>query len=82
MKILVAGDFCPQNRLYQYLVNLDFENIFPERLITFVQSVEYSIANLECVIADDIYVPISKCDPNLTAPSVSIDASKYGGFMC
>ena len=82
MKVLIAGDYCPQHRLYQCITINDFETMFPESLRNIVQSVDYSVVNMECAVADDIYVPVSKCGPNLYAPSSSINALKYAGFMC
>lgn len=82
MKVLIAGDYCPQHRLYQCISINNFETMFPESLRKIVRSVDYSIVNLECAVADDIYIPISKCGPNLYAPSSSINALKYAGFKC
>ncbi|MBQ2784061.1 MAG: CapA family protein [Alistipes sp.] len=81
MKILIAGDFCPRQRIQKALDNEIYS--FFDEIKPIVASADYSIVNLECpIVIDNSAKPIKKCGPNLkTSPRV-IEALKYANFDC
>lgn len=79
MKILVAGDFCPTERLKPIVESGDYHSIFCE-VEPIIKSADYSIVNYECPAVLGDYPPIAKCGPNLSSSSKGIEAIKYAGF--
>lgn len=71
MKVLVAGDFCPQDRVAALLKSSDADSVF-EEIKDILSTVDFSIVNLECPIADNEDKPILKCGPNLKCSSEAI----------
>ena len=49
MKILVAGDFCPQNRVAEMLKREDFESVLGD-VRSIIAGADYSIVNFECPV--------------------------------
>lgn len=78
MKILIAGDYCPQERIKDKLENSDFSFLDDIRNLTVNQ--DFSIVNLECPIIKGHEIPIEKNGPNLATSEIIIDSLKYGGF--
>lgn len=82
MKILIAGDFAPRARLARQIAEERFSEIFSQALVDRIKSVDYSIVNLECPIADNEDKPILKVGPNLKCSANVVDAIRYAGFKC
>ena len=81
MRVLVAGDFCPQLRVKGLFANNDFASVLSEvRNLTDV--VDYSIVNLECPIIQGYEKPIDKVGRNLHCSEKGIKALKWAGFDC
>ena len=81
MKILIAGDFVPQNRVIPFIENGQYSEIFGE-VKPVVESADYAIVNLEAPIITDNPTPIKKKGPNLFTSKSVIDAIKFAGFDC
>lgn len=81
MKILVAGDYVPRNRLAPMVEAGQYEDIFGE-VRNIVKGVDYAIVNFESPITGNTDIPIEKCGPNLHCPPKAVDALKYAGFNC
>ena len=81
MKLLIAGDFCPNNRVVSLIENGEYERIFGH-VANVIQSADYSIVNFETTIANSSDKPIKKCGPALCTKSYAIDALAYAGFDC
>lgn len=81
MRILIAGDYVPRNRLASPVEGGDYEVIFAE-VKNIVDEADYSIVNFESPIVEDGDTPISKCGPNLHCKAKAVDAIKYAGFNC
>lgn len=81
MKILIAGDYAPRERL-EPLVNNNRSDIIFKEIYHITNSVDYSIVNLECPVADETDNPIIKFGPNLKCTNHAIEAIKYAGFKC
>lgn len=80
MKILVAGDYCPIERVCQSIINKEYESIF-SNIRSYVQNADLSIVNLECPVCLRDYEPIKKQGPNLQIKTKNaVDALKYAGF--
>ena len=81
MKILVAGDFVPKNRLVPIMAGGKYEPLF-NSVKEIISSTDYSLVNLECPIVEDGDKPISKYGPNLQCSSKVVEAIKFAGFKC
>lgn len=81
MKILVAGDFCPQHRVADRLENGDYESIFGN-VKNIISDADYSIVNFECPVTYGGEKPIMKCGPNLQCSDKGLEAVKWAGFDC
>lgn len=82
MKILIAGDFCPQSRVADILGKGNFNSIFCEGVQKVINDSDYSIVNFECPVISRDAVPIAKLGPNLKCELTAIDAIKFAGFDC
>lgn len=81
MKILIAGDFCPRQRIAECFKNNDFESVLGS-VKPVIQSADYSIVNFECPVCNGGEKPIEKCGPNLCCSEDGIKAAKWAGFKC
>lgn len=81
MKVIVAGDFCPSERVADLLSRREFLKVLGE-IKPIVKQSDYSIVNLECpiVVSDDR--PIPKCGPNLRCTETVVEAINYVEFKC
>lgn len=78
-KIIIAGDFCPRERVQEHIEAQNFEIIFGE-IKKYTSKADYSIVNLEAPIVKGAANPISKCGPSLKAIPATTDAILYAGF--
>ena len=62
VRLLVAGDYCPQSRIAEMIEKEDY-SFFDNVRVSIAES-DYSIVNLECPIVGN-QKPILKCGPNL-----------------
>ncbi len=81
MKVLVAGDYCPQKRVTELLDKNEFYSIIGS-VKDFTDNVDYSIVNFECVVSDGTEKPIDKIGPNLKCTEKGIEALSWAGFDC
>lgn len=81
MNILIAGDYCPRNRVQPIVDRSDYVKIF-EKVKPIVNQVDYSIVNLECPVVKGQGTPIKKCGPNLRTSEKGVEALKWVGFDC
>lgn len=72
MKIVLAGDYCPQDRVAMAFNKGDYSCLDAMRMI--ITQADYSIVNLECPITESSMLPITKSGPNLCASQEAIDA--------
>jgi len=78
MKVLVAGDFCPQNRVFESIHRSNY-TLFTEG---FKISSDYSIVNLECPVRKEGSSKIKKSGPSLCCEATALDVLKHNGFDC
>lgn len=81
MNVLIAGDFCPQNRVAE-LFNRGEYDLVLGKVRDITSKSDYSIVNLECPITKGGESPIVKQGPNLSCSKNGIDALKWAGFNC
>lgn len=81
MRILIAGDFCPSDRIAVLFENKDFESVLGNVKET-ITSADYAIVNFECPITCGEENPIPKCGPNLSCSQNGLYAAKWAGFNC
>jgi poly-gamma-glutamate synthesis protein (capsule biosynthesis protein) len=80
MKILIAGDFCPRDRVATLIEEENHSEVFGE-VKPYTQDVDLAIVNLEApIVKSPTAKPIEKCGPNLRCTSKAIEALKYAGF--
>lgn len=81
MKILICGDYCPQNRVAESFEHDDYSSVLSEaRSLT--AKADYSIVNFECPITRGGENPIQKVGPNLQCSEKGMEAIKWSGFDC
>ena len=80
MKILIAGDYCPRDKVASVIANKDYS--FLDGVKDIVQKADYSIVNFECPVVEGDVEPIKKCGPALRTVRNAVDAIKYAGFDC
>lgn len=81
MKIIIAGDFCPQNRVAKLFDNDNFSDVLGE-VKPIIKEADYSIVNFECAVTHGVEKPIKKIGPNLQCTEKGIEAIKWAGFDC
>ena len=79
MKVLIAGDFCPQNRVSRLFEQEKYDDVLGEAKSIIKQS-DYSLVNFECPVGFGEEKPIAKCGPNLQCGINGVKAIKYAGF--
>lgn len=81
MKVLIAGDYCPIERVGDLVERGEFAAVFSDAR-TVVQQADYSIVNLECPVRNANARPIVKHGPNLYCNRNGVEAIKWTGFNC
>lgn len=81
MNILVAGDFCPKERIAPLLEKDDFASLFGE-VKDIITQADYSIVNFECPVTKGDEKPIAKLGPNLHCSEKGMESIKWVGFNC
>lgn len=81
MKVLVAGDYCPQDRVAELFKKGDYIEVFGD-MKKLVSEVDFSIVNLECPVIKNKAVAISKQGPSLSCTEDGVDALRHIGFSC
>src|SRR5574344_648402 len=81
MKILIAGDYCPQERVSFLLEKGCYHTIFGE-VKDVISLSDFSVVNFETCIATNTDAPISKYGPNLKCTEKVVEALKWAGFNC
>ena len=80
MRILIAGDFCPRDRVVRSIE--EGRPIFSESFLQWINKVDYAIINFECAVADASMKPIPKCGPHLRCSRKAMAVLKDAGFHC
>lgn len=81
MKILIAGDFCPRDRVAHLFEKGDFASVLSD-VKGVISEADYSIVNFECSVTKGGEKPIEKLGPNLQCSEKGMEAVKWAGFDC
>lgn len=81
MRVLVAGDYCPRDRVARKIQSGDTADLFASVKET-IAVADYAIVNFECAVVDSEAKPIAKCGPNLKCPPAAVKVLKDAGFDC
>ncbi|MEC4008538.1 CapA family protein [Myroides odoratimimus] len=79
MKILISGDFCPNNRVVKLVDRLDYKTIFND-FIDLNEKADYSLVNLECPIKIGDSKGIKKVGPVLFTNENAVEVLVKAGF--
>lgn len=79
MKLIIAGDYNPRNRVATLIDKGDYQSVLGV-VKPILEEADYSIVNLESPVVDHFAAPIEKCGPNLKCTSKAIEALKWAGF--
>lgn len=79
MKILIAGDFYPSEKVKTLIDKREYDAVLGE-VAPIVKSADYSIVNYESPVVLGDYKPIVKCGPNLASTECGVEAIKWTGF--
>ncbi len=79
MKVLIAGDYYPSNRVSELFKGGNYESVLGE-VKPIVEQHDLSIVNLETPILSSSCTPIEKCGPALSADDSALKALNYVGF--
>ena len=80
MRITIAGDYCPINRVAEYIEKGDYSYVLGQVRDLLTES-SYSIVNFECPI-DGNGKPILKQGPNFRCSEKNVEALQWAGFDC
>lgn len=81
MRILIAGDYCPQDRVADLFDRDNYASVFSD-VKNVIEGADYSIVNLECPVTIGGERPITKWGPNLQCSEKALEALKWAGFEC
>lgn len=81
MRVLVAGDYCPRDRVARKIQSGDTADLFASVKET-IAVADYAIVNFECAVVDSEAEPIAKCGPNLKCQPAAVKVLKDAGFDC
>lgn len=79
IKVIIAGDLCPQERITELCKKGDYQSAF-SGIKSEVSNSDISVVNLEAPIAPNGALPIIKSGPNIKTEESVIGAIKYLGF--
>ena len=79
VKILICGDYCPQDIVHDLIEKEDYKSVFGE-IRPYTSMADYSIVNLEAPVVNSKATAIEKCGPNLKCSNRAIKALKNAGF--
>ena len=81
MRLLVAGDYSPRDRVSKAIQDGNTAGIFSS-LKDIISSSDYAIVNFECAVASNTAKPITKFGPNLRCGKDAVRFLKETRFNC
>ena len=79
MKILIAGDYCPQERVAKLIEEGKGCSVMKD-MKPYLNGADYAIVNFECAVVDSTVKPIVKFGPCLSCSAKGVDLLKTMGF--
>ena len=80
MKILIAGDFVPYNRVYSQVEEGNFSCL--DEIVPIIRSSDYAIVNFESPVVIRDAKPIDKTGPSLKCSQKGMECIAKAGFKC
>lgn len=77
MKLIIAGDFCPYNRVQNLLEENKFEEIISKEVVDLFFKMDYNIVNLECPVIESTNSNIDKVGPSIKTTSKAFNFLNY-----
>lgn len=77
MKLIIAGDFCPYNRVQNLLEENKFEEIISKEVVDLFFKMDYNIVNLECPVIESANSNIDKVGPSIKTTSKAFNFLNY-----
>ena len=81
IRIAIAGDFVPINRVKELASQGHYEQVLGE-VKTLCAGFDYRMVNMECTLAPAGSKPIIKCGPNLSCDEQGMEMMAWAGFQC
>ena len=81
MKVLVAGDFCPKDRVAT-IIESGGSVLLLSECEDSIAAADYAIVNFECAVVEGEGEPIQKCGPRLKCSPKAVKLVKDAGFGC
>ena len=81
MRILIAGDYCPRNRVAQKFEEEGYASVL-SNVKRWTELADYSIVNMECPVMSKNVPPIEKIGPSLRCSESGVKGLLYSGFQC
>ena len=79
VKIIIAGDFCPRDRVERHINNQEYNKVFGE-IKPIIESADYAVVNFECPVVLDDAKPIEKTGPALKTGANAVKSMQFAGF--
>lgn len=81
ISVIVAGDYCPKDRVANLIEKENYEVIF-NQVKSLLAQCDYSVVNFECPVCLSQGSEIKKAGPLLKCSEKAVDALQYAGFNC
>ena len=79
IKIIVAGDFCPNERVEEHINNQHYSEVFGS-IRPVIESADYAVVNFECPVVLNEAKPIAKTGPHLKTGANAVKSIQFAGF--
>ncbi|MDC3269401.1 CapA family protein, partial [Flavobacteriaceae bacterium] len=79
IKIILAGDFCPTNRVEKHLNNNQYSEVFGD-VRPIIESADYAVVNFECPVVLNNAEVIEKTGPALKSGVNAVKSIQFAGF--
>ena len=79
IKIIVAGDFYPNDRVEKHINNEQYGEVFGN-VRPIIESADYAVVNFECPVVLNDAKPIEKTGPALKSGVNAVESIQFAGF--
>ena len=79
IKIIVAGDFYPNDRIEKHIQNEQYGEVFGN-VRPIIESADYAVVNFECPVVLNDAKPIEKTGPALKSGVNAVKSIQFAGF--
>ena len=79
IKIIVAGDFCPNERVEKHINDQQYSVVFGN-VRPIIESADYAVVNFECPVVLNGAQPIEKTGPALKSGANAVKSIQFAGF--